>query len=126
MDLRQPQAKAVAYESSSGGILDTMEDMKGKSEASLTEARATETKAAQSFDMMRQSLLNTLKLLGDKKSAATSSKEASTEALGKAQEELAVTTTAKAADEEGAADLSQECQTTAAAWEARQKESSAE
>jgi len=126
LDLRQPQAKMVGYESSSGGILDTMEDMKSKAEASLTEARRSETKAAQSFDMMRQSLLNELKLKGDKKSAATSSKEAASEDLGKAQGELAATSSGKAADEKGAADLSQECQSTAAAWEARQKESSAE
>jgi len=126
LGLHQPQAKAVAYESSSGGILDTMEEMKGKSQQSLTETRRTETKAAQSFAMMRQSLLNTLKLLGDKKSASTSSKEAASEALGQAEGELTATSAAKAADEKVAADLSLECQTTAAAWEARQKDAAAE
>merc|ERR1719387_1307453 len=42
---RQPQAKQVAYESKSGGIVEKIEEMKEKAEETLTEARSAETKA---------------------------------------------------------------------------------
>merc|ERR1719428_2092848 len=42
--LRQPQAKEVAYESKSGGIISKIEEMKEKAEETLTDARNTEMK----------------------------------------------------------------------------------
>merc|ERR1719265_2432300 len=40
--LDQPQAKQVAYESSSGGIIQTVEEMQGKAEDTLSELRKKE------------------------------------------------------------------------------------
>merc|ERR1719265_2019337 len=82
LDLKQPQAKAVAYESSSGGIVQTVEEMKGKAEESLSEARRSETKAQHSSQMIRQSLESSLKLLNEKKADATSGKAAKQEEQG--------------------------------------------
>merc|ERR550537_1123580 len=100
LDLKQPQAKAVAYESHSGGIVETIEDMKGKAEEALTDARRAETKAQHSFKMMEQSLNSQIKNGMEKKGAATSVKSAAGEAQATAEGELAATSKGKAEDEE--------------------------
>merc|ERR1719506_2029289 len=110
LTLKQPQAKVVAYESHSGGIVETIEDMKGKAEESLTDARRAETKAQHSYKMMAQSLNNEIKIVMEKKSAATSVKAASTEEQAKAEGELAETEKTKAADTECVATLKGECE----------------
>merc|ERR1719191_146859 len=110
LHLAQPQAKTVAYESHSGGILDTIEDMKGKAEESLTDARRAETKATHSFKMMSQSLENQIKIAMEKKSDKTSVKAGAEESMGKASAELAETEKTKASDEAYVATLKQECE----------------
>ena len=52
----QPQGKTVAYESSSGGILDTIADMQSKAEESLSSTRKDEMEAAHAYAMVKQSL----------------------------------------------------------------------
>merc|ERR1719247_694937 len=42
LSLTQPQAKMVAYESSSGGIVKTIEEMQGKAEDTLSDLRKKE------------------------------------------------------------------------------------
>merc|ERR1719171_942877 len=54
LSLDQPQAKSVAYESSSGNIVQAVEDMQGKAEDSLSEVRKKETEEAQAFAMLEQ------------------------------------------------------------------------
>merc|ERR1719191_243874 len=54
--LRQPQAKVVAYESKSGGIMDILEETKDKAEAELSDCRKAEMEAAHSYAMVKQSL----------------------------------------------------------------------
>merc|ERR1719217_1010263 len=122
LSLKQPQAKTVAYESHSGGIVETIEDMKGKAEEALTDARRAETKAQHSFKMMEQSLNNQIKNGMEKKSAATSVKAAAQEAQSKAEGELAETLKAKAADEEYVTTLKTECEMSAKEWAARQEQ----
>merc|ERR1719379_2326436 len=48
--------KAAAFESATGGVLKTLEDMKEKAEEALSSARNEEMKKQHSFDMMAQSL----------------------------------------------------------------------
>merc|ERR1719386_468328 len=48
----QPQAKQVAYESSSGGIVKTIEEMQGKAEDTLSDLRKKEMEDAHSFEMV--------------------------------------------------------------------------
>merc|ERR1719247_1534469 len=57
-----PDAKA--YESHSGSILDTLEDMKEKAVAMRNDAQKGEMKAQHSFEMLAQSLKNELAIDG--------------------------------------------------------------
>merc|ERR1719301_234523 len=106
----QPQAKQVAYESKSGGIVEKIEEMKEKAEETLSEARSTEMKAVQDFDMLEQSLNNGITVATDKISMAKSALGLTTEELNKAKEDLGATETAKAADEKALAELKHECE----------------
>merc|ERR1719478_2076718 len=47
---------AAVYKGQSGGIIETMQDLYEKAEAQLEEARKTETKSVQAFQMLAQSL----------------------------------------------------------------------
>merc|ERR1719498_344368 len=122
----QPQAKQVAYESKSGGIVEKIEEMKEKAEETLTEARSAETKAANDFDMLEQSLNNGITVANDKISTAKSASGLTAEELNKAKEDLGATEAAKAADEKALAELKHDCETSAAAWAERQDSARAE
>jgi len=122
----QPQAKQVAYESKSGGIVEKIEEMKEKAEETLTEARSAETKAANDFDMLEQSLNNGITVANDKISTAKSALGLTTEELNKAKGDLGTTEAAKAADEKALAELKHECETAAAGWAERQDSARAE
>merc|ERR1719408_586803 len=92
----QPQAKSVAYESKSGGIVEKIEEMKEKAEETLTETRAGETKAQQDFAMLEQSLNNGITVAMDKTSVAKKMIGAKTEEMGQAKGDLQETTASKA------------------------------
>merc|ERR1719236_364962 len=122
----QPQAKQVAYESKSGGIVEKIEEMKEEAEETLTEARNEETKAAQDFAMLEQSLNNGITVANDKISTAKSASGLTTEELNKAKGDLTATTAAKAADEKALAELKHDCESAAAGWAERQESARAE
>jgi len=113
--------KADSFESKSGGILQTVEDMQEKAENTLSELRKKETDEQHSSEMIVSGLENELEHGKDKLSSATTNKAAATEAKGKAEADLVEIEKTKAADEEYSATLSTECQQTAAAWEERLK-----
>merc|ERR1719473_2515702 len=52
---------AAVYESKSGGIVDVLDDMKGKAESELDDLRKAETSAKHNFNMLRQSLEDQIK-----------------------------------------------------------------
>merc|ERR1719337_223285 len=52
LSLTQPQAKQVAYESSSGGIVKAIEEMQGKAEDTLSDLRKKEMEDAHAFEMV--------------------------------------------------------------------------
>merc|ERR1719478_705872 len=121
LSLTQPQAKMVAYESSSGGIVSTLEEMQGKAEDTLSDLRKKEMSAQHSYQMVKSGLEQELKHAQDKLGTANSGKAAATEAQSKAEGELAETSKTKAADEEFAGTLKGECETKATEWAERQK-----
>merc|ERR550514_2359513 len=92
---------AAAYESKSGGIVDTLEDLKEKGETELSDLRKAETTAKHNYQMLKQSLSDQLdadnKDLTDEKAAKT----AATEGKATAEGDLSVTSDAlaKATDE---------------------------
>merc|ERR1719199_278350 len=52
---------AQVYKGQSGGIIETMQDLYEKAEAQLDEARKTETKNIQAYEMLAQSLKDEIK-----------------------------------------------------------------
>merc|ERR1719421_1337090 len=122
----QPQAKQVAYESKSGGIVDKILEMKEEAEETLTGARSAETKAQNDFAMLEQSLNNGITVANDKISTAKSASGLTAEEMEKAKGDLGATETAKAADEKALAELKHDCETSAAAWAERQESAKAE
>merc|ERR1719301_132325 len=123
---RQPQAKQVAYESKSGGIVEKIEEMKEEAEETLTQTRNAETKAQNDFAMLEQSLNNGITVANDKISTAKSAAGLTTEELNKAKGDLGATEAAKAADEKALAELKHDCESAAAAWAERQESAKAE
>merc|ERR1719262_1325680 len=73
LTLEQPQAKMVAYESSSGSIVSAIEDMQGKAEDTLSDLRKKETQATMSFEMVKGALTSELKNTEDKLATAKTS-----------------------------------------------------
>merc|ERR1719156_66658 len=124
--LRQPQAKQVAYESKSGGIIAKIEEMKEKAEETLTDARNTELKAQQDYNMLEQSLNSGIAVAQDKISGAKSAIGAKGEEMNGAKGEMQETLASKAADEKFLAQLKHDCQEAAANWAQRQESASAE
>merc|ERR1719207_428383 len=126
LSFTQPQAKMVAYESSSGGIVKTIEEMQGKAEDTLSDLRKKEMSDAQSFNMLEAGLKDEISHGGEKLSTAKSSKGANEQAAAEASTKLVETEKSKAADEEYAGTLKTECESKAAEWEARQKSATEE
>merc|ERR1719379_1059634 len=122
----QPQAKEVAYESKSGGIVEKVEEMKEKAEEELTSARNAEMKKSQDFSMLELSLNNGIKVAKDKIGTMKSEIGAKTEEMNKAKGDLTKTEEVKAADEEYLATLKHDCESAAAGWEERQESAKGE
>jgi len=122
----QPQAKMVAYESSSGGIVKTIEEMQGKAEDTLSDLRKKEMSDAQAFAMLESGLKDEIAHGGDKLSTAKSGKAMNEESKATASGKLVETEKSKAADEEYAGTLKTECESKASEWEARQKSATEE
>jgi len=98
LTLRQPQAKQVAYESKSGGIIQTVKDMQAKAEAELSDLRKKEMADAHDFSMLESSLQSEIAHNQEKLGSATKAKAAAEEAQATAEGDLAETTKTKAAD----------------------------
>jgi len=120
MSLTQPQAKQVAYESSSGGIVKTVEEMQGKAEDALSDLRKKEMADGHAFSMVESGLQDEVAHGNEKLSTATSGKASNVEAQENANGKLVETKKSKAADEAYAGQLKVECEATAAAWAQRQ------
>jgi len=120
LTLKQPQAKQVAYESKSGGIIQTVKDMQAKAEAELSDLRKKEMADAHEFSMLESSLESEIAHNKEKLAAATKAKAEAEEAQSTAEGNLAETEKTKAADEEYSSNLKTECETAAKEWAARQ------
>merc|ERR1719428_281283 len=108
--LDQPQAKQVAYESSSGGIIQTVEEMQGKAEDTLSQLRKKEMEETHAFEMLKGGLEGELNHDKEKLATSTKKKAAATQAAEDASAELVETEKTKAADEAFLSTLKHECQ----------------
>merc|ERR1719420_1508745 len=124
--LRQPQAKEVAYESKSGGIMDILEETKDKAEVELSDARKAEMAAAHEFAMVKQSLENEISTMKEKLADCQAQKSSNEEAKGAAEGEKGETEKSKAMDTETLDTLKAECQGKAVEWEERLKSAKGE
>ena len=106
-----------AYESQSGGILDTLEDMKEKAVAMRNEGQKAEMNAKHAFEMLKQSLENSIAQDKKEMGEAKATKAGAEEAKATAEGDLSITSKELAADEKYLSDLSTDCQSKAADWE---------
>merc|ERR1719321_1806555 len=97
LHLAQPQAKQVAYESKSGGIIQTVKDMQAKAESELSDLRKKEMGEAHEFKMVEQRLTGEISHNKEKLSAATKAKASAEETQASSEGDLAETTKTKAA-----------------------------
>merc|ERR1719473_1430572 len=65
------QAAVQAYESKGASIIETLQDMQSKAEASLSDARKTEMEQKHAFQMLQQSLQTDLKQMNSRMSDAS-------------------------------------------------------
>lgn len=103
-----PEAKA--YESHSGGILDTLADMQDKAEGLLSEARKAEVNARHAFELLAQSLRDENKVQKEELSNTKKQLAATSEVKGQAEGDLSTTNKDLAEDKNYLKELSMNCQ----------------
>merc|ERR1719163_1945578 len=112
---------AAVYENQSGGILDTLGDLMEKAQGQLADAQSKEETALHNFQMLKQSLVDSVKF-GEKDSAAAKkSLAASAEKKASAEAGLDVTSKDLAEDIKTKATLHSGCLTKATDFEATTK-----
>merc|ERR1719199_1918512 len=112
---------AAVYKGKSGGIIDTMQNLFEKAEAQLEEARKTENKANQAYQMLAASLKDEIKYADADLNKAKKSLAAAGEAKATAEGDLAVTTKDLDTDVSTLATLHQDCMKGAEDFEAETK-----
>merc|ERR1719478_1984943 len=121
-DEQQP----VAYSSSSGGIVDTLTDMKDKAEESLSSTRKDEMEAAHAYALMKQGLDDVVAVAKKQLTDDTLMRSTTEEELHEAEASLAETQKVLATDTEYLAELKQSCESKAVQWSARKKSAAEE
>jgi chromosome segregation ATPase len=81
----------TAYKSHGGGILDVLEDMKEKAEGQLAELRKAEMNSKHNYEMLKQSLTDSIAVDQKDKADTEAAKSAATENQAVAEGDLAVT-----------------------------------
>merc|ERR1719460_1413937 len=112
---------AAVFKSSSGGIVQTMQDLYDKAETQLDEARKTEQKNVNAYEMLAQSLKDEIKYANKDLDKAKKNLGASEEAKAIAQGDLDVTSKDLAEDVKDLATLHQDCMKGAEDFEAETK-----
>merc|ERR1719191_346685 len=112
---------AAVFKSSSGGIVGTLQDLFEKAETQLEEARKTETKRVQAYQMLAQSLKDEIKYGTKDMDRAKKDLGASNEAKATAQGDLSVTSADLSEDTSTLATLHRDCLQGAEDFEAETK-----
>jgi len=109
---------ASVYESHSGDIVQTLQDLADKAEGQLSTARNTETANLNNFQTLDQSLQDELRFANEDLAEAKAGIAASSERRATANGELGATEKDLAADVESKASLHHDCMTKASTFEA--------
>jgi len=80
-----------AYKSKSGGIVDVLNDMKSEAEGELSELRKAESNTKHNYDMLKQSLVDSIAAATHEKDEAKANMAEATETQSVAEGELSVT-----------------------------------
>jgi hypothetical protein len=112
---------AAVYESHSGGIVETLEGLNDKAEGQLSDARKKETSALHNFEMLKQSLEDSIRFANDDMADAKKGLAESGEKKSAAEGDLEVTSKDLKGDIEQLADLHHDCMTKAEDYEAETK-----
>jgi hypothetical protein len=116
----------VAYTSSSGGIVDTLTDMRDKAEESLSSTRKEEMDAAHSYALLQQGLEDSIAVAKKQLTEDTLMRSTTEEELHGAGAELAETEKVLSTDTAYLAELKQSCESKAVQWSARKKSAAEE
>merc|ERR1719327_241034 len=109
---------AAVYESQSGNIVDTLEDLLDKAEDLLADARKKETAALNSFELLKQSLEDSIKFATKDDASAKKNLAESSEKKAAAEGDLDMTSKDLAEDTTSLADLNEDCMQKAQDFEA--------
>merc|ERR1719343_891325 len=121
-DDESPGAPAGAvYESQSGGIVDTLQDLTEKAESQLADLRQKEVANRHSYEMLKQSLQDELKFGADDMAEAKKGIAESSERKATAEGDLSATSKELAEDVKAKAGVHQECEARAEAFGAETK-----
>merc|ERR1719439_461982 len=121
-DFLQSAAPAPkAYESQSGSILNILEDMKEKAVAMKNDGVKAEMNTKHAFEMLKQSLENTIAQDNKELAEAKSVKAAAEDAKAIAEGDLSMAEKELAEDKKYLSELSTDCQQKAADWEVTTK-----
>jgi len=112
---------AAVYESHSGGIVETLEGLNDKAEGQLADARKKETTALHNFEMLKQSLEDSIRFANDDMAEAKKGLAEAGEKKSAAEGDLEVTSKDLKGDIEQLADLHHDCMTKAEDYEAETK-----
>merc|ERR1719174_1422053 len=114
-----PEAKA--YESKSGNIVETLQNMLEKAESQLEDARKEETNNRHNFEMLKQSLTDEIREANKQRGEAKKGRSAAEEAKASDGGDLTATTKDLSADNASLQKLRQDCMTKAQDYEAELK-----
>jgi len=121
MDMDQPQAKVVAYESSSGGVIEMVEKLGEKFEEEKAALEQKEATDKHSFDMMMQDLNQQITYGTEEKDSKVALKAKREGDKADAEGEMEDTKVTMAEDEKFLSDLIAECEAKAMEVEQNQK-----
>jgi len=98
-----------AYKNKSGGIVDVLTDMKDKAEAELSEARKAEANTQHNYDMLKQSLVDSIAAAEHEKKEQEDGKAEAQETQATSEGDLAVTLKDLADATQALQDIGQDC-----------------
>lgn len=108
---------SAAYEQHGGGVLKTLEGLLDKSRAQLEESRKTETTASHSYELLKQSLEDKIKIANDNLVNAKTSKGSASEREANSQRNFEVAQNDLASNTESLEALHHGCMSRAADFE---------
>merc|ERR1719159_1133394 len=98
-----------AYKSKSGGIVDTLTDMKEKAEEQLADLRKAESNTQHNYDMLKQDLTDQISAANTEKAEAEANKKEAAETKAVAEGDLEVTVKDLSVAQEALASIGQDC-----------------